>query len=197
MNLEPKYFASPAELRAWLEKHHTEHTELLVGFHKKSSGRPSITWPEAVDEALCVGWIDGIRRSVDDERYTIRFTPRKPASTWSAVNCRRMAALTAEGRVKPAGLAAFDRRKPEKSGTYSYENRHAATLGEAEEKTFRAARRAWSYFEKQPPGYRHTVTWWVVSAKRPETRVRRLEKLIEHCNAGEWIPAMRPIRKKY
>ena|SRR5687768_12566030 len=192
---EPTFFATPAAFRRWLQAHHARERELWVGFYKTGSGRPSITWPEAVDEALCVGWIDGIRRSIDDERYMIRFTPRKPTSTWSAVNQRRMAALLGEGRVQPAGLAAFEARRPERSGTYSYENRGAATLDVEAERAFRAVPEAWSYFSAQPPSYRHTVTWWVMGAKRAETRVRRLAQLIEHSRLGERIPAMRRPRR--
>jgi uncharacterized protein YdeI (YjbR/CyaY-like superfamily) len=188
---EPTFFATPAAFRRWLKAHHARRSELWVGFYKKGTGRPSITWPEAVDEALCVGWIDSIRRSIDSERYAIRFTPRKPGSTWSVVNQRRMAALLAEGRVLDAGAAAFERRHPARTGTYSYENRGQAALDAMSERAFRAVPPAWAYFSAQAASYRQTVTWWVVSAKRPETRARRLAQLIECSRAGEWIPAMR------
>ena len=191
---EPMHFATPADFRRWLARHHERETELWVGFHKKATGRPSITWPEAVDEALCVGWIDGIRRSLGDDRYMIRFTPRKPTSTWSAVNQRRMAVLITEGRVQPAGRAAWEKRKAERSGTYSYENRHAAALDAESERQFRANAAAWRWFERQPAGYRKTTIWWVISAKKPETRTRRLQQLIAHSAAGELLPAFRPRR---
>ena len=191
---EPMHFATPADFRRWLARHHERETELWVGFHKKATGRPSITWPEAVDEALCVGWIDGIRRSLGDDRYMIRFTPRKPTSTWSAVNQRRMAVLITEGRVQPAGRAAWEKRKAERSGTYSYENRHAAALDAESERRFRASAPAWRFFERQPAGYRKTTIWWVISAKKPETRTRRLQQLIAHSAAGELLPAFRPRR---
>lgn len=180
--LSPVFFTSPAEFRAWLENHHASATELWVGFHKKATGRPSLTWPESVDEALCFGWIDGLRRSFDPESYAIRFTPRKATSTWSVVNVRRMAELSDAGRVRPAGLAAFERRRDKETGSYSFEQRQTVELGASYEKRFRSRRAAWSFFATQPPGYRRTATWWVVSAKREETRLRRLETLIE-CSA--------------
>lgn len=188
---EPTHFASPAAFRRWLAAHRASASELWVGFHKKGSGKPSITWPEAVDEALCVGWIDGIRRSLGPDAYMIRFTPRRPGSTWSAVNVKRMQALIAEGRARPAGLAAFERRRAERSGTYSYENRARAALSAEEAAAFRAVRGAWEFFSTQPPSYRKTAIWLLVSAKRPETRQRRLRQLIECSAAGERIPQLR------
>ena len=182
--MKPVFFATPREFRAWLRSHHGSETELWVGFHKKDSGRPSITWPESVDEALCVGWIDGIRRRIDDDSYLIRFTPRKTGSTWSAVNIARVAELTAEGRMQPAGLAAFERRRPDRSGTYAYEQREAAELSPDQLAEFRATPGAWEFFETQPPSYRRTAVWWVVSAKRPETRARRLAQLVVDSAAG-------------
>ena len=194
---KPKYFRTPAELRRWFERHGERETELWVGMYKVGSGKRSITWPEAVDEALCFGWIDGIRKSIDAESYTNRFTPRKPTSNWSAVNQRRMAELIAAGRVTPAGLAAFARRRPERSGVYSFENRDRAVLDAGSEKAFRAVPEAWSYYSAQPASYRRATTWWVVSAKRPETRARRLAQLIAASEAGEWIPSMRrPARDR-
>jgi uncharacterized protein YdeI (YjbR/CyaY-like superfamily) len=178
------FFATPAEFRAWFAAHHATEQELWVGFYKKDSGRPSITWPESVDEALCVGWIDGIRKTIDAESYKIRFTPRKSTSTWSAVNIARVAELTKERRMKPAGLAAFEQRSEAKSGIYAYEQRENATFTPAEEKRFRANAKAWKFFQAQPAGYRKTTTWWVVSAKRDETRVKRLATLIEDSAAG-------------
>jgi uncharacterized protein YdeI (YjbR/CyaY-like superfamily) len=187
---DPLFFATPAELRAWFAAHHADAKELWVGFHKKGSGRPSITWPESVDEALCVGWIDGVRKSLGADSYTIRFTPRKPASTWSAVNIRRMAELTREGRVLPAGQAAFDRRSEAKSGIYAYEQSDKASLDEQSERQFRAQQAAWEYFQAQPPWYRKTAIWWVVSAKKEETRQKRLATLIEHSAHRRPIPQL-------
>jgi uncharacterized protein YdeI (YjbR/CyaY-like superfamily) len=180
----PIFFANPAEFRAWLEAHHEDARELWVGFYKKDSGRPSITWPESVDEALCVGWIDGIRKTIDATSYKIRFTPRKSTSTWSAVNIARVAELTREKRMRPAGLAAFEQRKEAKSAIYAYEQRQNAAFDPAEEQQFRANAKAWRFFETQPPGYRTTATWWVISAKRPETRQKRLATLIADSAAG-------------
>jgi uncharacterized protein YdeI (YjbR/CyaY-like superfamily) len=182
--MEPIFFESPSELRTWLEQHHAGEKELLVGFHKKSTGKPSITWPELVDEALCFGWIDGIRRGIDAERYTIRLTPRKPTSNWSSVNIRRVAELEKEGRMTPAGRAAFERRSEERSGIYSYERRKAAKLERAQEREFRANEAAWTFFQSLPPGYRRTATHWVVSAKREETRRKRLATLIDDSASG-------------
>jgi len=184
--MTPKFFRSPLELRKWFAKHHTTAKELLVGFYKKDSGKPSVTWPESVDEALCVGWIDGVRRSLDEEAYTIRFTPRKPGSTWSAVNVKRLAVLSVDGRMLPAGLAAFEKRKAHKTGIYSYEQRPRA-LPEPYAGMFRKNKRAWAFFESQPPGYRRTATWWVVSAKKEATRLKRLASLIADAEAGRTI----------
>ena len=177
--MEPHYFASPEDFRAWLEAHHETEKELVVGYHKKGTGKPSMTWPESVDEALCFGWIDGVRRSVDDERYCIRFTPRKARSIWSAVNSKRMGELAELGRVRPAGLKAFEARAPEKSGIYAYENRDAAELDPAAEAQFRANAAAWDFFQAQPPGYRRTAIWWVISARQDATRQKRLATLID------------------
>jgi uncharacterized protein YdeI (YjbR/CyaY-like superfamily) len=178
------FFEKPEQFRAWLEEHHESEQELLVGFYRKGSGRPSITWPESVDEALCFGWIDGIRRGIDDESYSIRFTPRKPTSNWSSVNIARVAELEKEGRMRPAGRAAFERRSEKRSGIYSYERRQAAKLDPAQQREFEAQPAAWAFFEQQPKGYRQTATHWVVSAKRPETRAKRLATLIEDSAAG-------------
>jgi uncharacterized protein YdeI (YjbR/CyaY-like superfamily) len=181
------FFAKPADFRKWLQANHQSSREQWVGFYKKSSGRPSITWPESVDEALCVGWIDGLRKTVDAESYKIRFTPRKTTSNWSAVNIGRVKELTTLGRMRPAGLKAFELRKEEKSGIYAYENRHAAALDEAAEARFRSRKKAWQFFQDQPAGYRHLATWYVASAKRDETRQKRLEKLIAESDAGRRI----------
>jgi uncharacterized protein YdeI (YjbR/CyaY-like superfamily) len=182
--MAPTFFPTPADLRAWLERNHETETELLVGFYKKGSGKPSITWPELVDEALCFGWIDGVRRGIDDESYTIRLTPRKPTSNWSSVNIKRVGELTKEGRMRPAGLAAFSRRSEERSGIYSYEQRKNAKLEPDQEREFRANAAAWSFFQAQPAGYKRTATHWVVSAKREDTRRKRLATLIDDSANG-------------
>ncbi len=189
---KPTFFATPADFRRWLEKHHATEAELLVGFYKKGTGKPSITWPESVDEALCFGWIDGIRRSLSEDAYTIRFTPRQARSNWSAVNVKRVAELTKEGRMRPAGLRAFEQRAPEKTGIYAYENKHLAELNAAQERRFRANKKAWTFFQARPEGYRKTAIWWVVSAKLEETRTRRLEQLIERSEKGEPIGVLTP-----
>jgi uncharacterized protein YdeI (YjbR/CyaY-like superfamily) len=178
------FFEAPAALRAWLAEHYDRATELWVGFYKKGTGRPSITWPEAVDAALCFGWIDGIRKSIDDTSYAIRFTPRKPRSNWSAVNIKRAGELTALGLMHPAGLKAFEERTTDKSGVYSYEQRNAAELNTEYEAQFRANPTAWEFFQAQPTGYRQTAIWWVISAKKEETRLRRLATLIEDSERG-------------
>ncbi len=172
-------FERPEDFRRWLERHHSSERELWVVYYKKSSGRASMTWPESVDEALSFGWIDGVRRRIDDERYTIRFTPRRAGSIWSAVNIGRVAVLTDEGRMRPAGRAAFEARREDRSGIYSYERRDEAVFSSAFEKRFRARKRAWAWFEAQPKGYRRNTIRWVMTAKREETRERRLATLIE------------------
>ena len=174
----PTFFATPERFRAWLEKNHGRATEFLVGFYKRDSGRPSMTWPESVDEALCFGWIDGVRRSVDADSYSIRFTPRRPDSIWSAVNIRKAEELIARGAMRPAGLAAFTERSDKKSGIYSYEQRALAKLTAAAEKQFRGNAKAWEFFQKQPPWYRRTAIYWVATAKKEETRQKRLATLI-------------------
>ncbi len=189
------YFPTAADLRAWFEEHHGTVDELWVGFYKKASGRPSVTYQEAVDEALCFGWIDGIRKSLDGESYTNRFTPRRPNSNWSQVNIRRVGELTAQGRMKPAGLKAFEERDPARSQQYSFENRPQA-LGEPYEATFRANPKAWEFFQAQAPGYRRTAIWWVVSARKEETRLRRLATLIEDSQNGRRLGMLSgPARK--
>jgi uncharacterized protein YdeI (YjbR/CyaY-like superfamily) len=185
----PTYFATPEEFRAWLEEHHASAKELWVGFHKKSTGKPSITWPEAVDQALCFGWIDGIRKSVDSDSYMNRFTPRRPRSNWSAVNIARVKELTAAGLMRPAGIAAFEKRTEENSAVYSYEQKDVQ-LGEEYERQFRANRAAWTYFQAQPPWYRRTASRWVTGAKREETRRKRLAALIEDSAHGRTIPPL-------
>jgi uncharacterized protein YdeI (YjbR/CyaY-like superfamily) len=192
--MEPTFFATPDDFRAWLQEHHETETELLVGFHKKGSGRPSITWPESVDQALCFGWIDGVRRRIDDECYSIRFTPRKARSTWSAINVKRVGELTAEGLMRPAGVAAFERRSDDKTAIYAYEQRKTARLDKEQERRFKADADAWAWFQAQPAGYRRTATYWVISAKKAETRQRRLERLIADSGAGRPIPSLTPRR---
>jgi uncharacterized protein YdeI (YjbR/CyaY-like superfamily) len=187
--MDPKFFATPADWRAWLEKHHNHERELLVGFYKRGSGKPSITWPESVDVALCFGWIDGIRRSIDDVSYTIRFTPRKPGSTWSVTNIQRVAELTSAGLMHPSGLSAFETRRENRSGIYSFEQQ-SVEFNRAQEKQFRANKAAWSFFQAKPPWYQRAATWWVISAKRQETRDKRLAILIHDSEQGRTIPPL-------
>jgi len=178
------YFKTPADLRRWFKANHRSAKELWVGFYKKGSGQASITWPESVDEALCVGWIDGIRKRIDADRYTMRFTPRRSSSIWSAVNIARMAVLSAERRVLAAGAKAFAARRENPSGPYSYERREAR-LAEPYAAGLRRHPKASAFFEAQPPYYRKTMGWWIVSAKREETRLDRLNKLIAACEKGK------------
>jgi len=180
----PTFFATPAAFRAWLKKNHKSAGELIVGFYKKGSGKPSITWPESVDEALCFGWIDGVRRNCGDDAYSIRFTPRRPASIWSAINIAKVAELTTQKRMQPAGLAAFAKRTDAKSRIYNYEQKEDAILEPALAGMFKAKRKAWAFFEAQPPGYRRQMIRRVATAKQPETRRRRLEMLIAACESG-------------
>ena len=187
---EPTFFTTPAELRAWLEAHHDTEPELLVGFYKVASGKPSVTWPEAVDQALCYGWIDGVRKSIDGTSYTIRFTSRKPGSTWSIVNIRRASELIADGLMRPAGLKAFQGKTDEKAGTYSYEQRRGADLDESQRALFQANEKAWSYFQAQPPWYRKAAAWWIISGKREETRSKRLATLIDCSERGQPVPPL-------
>jgi uncharacterized protein YdeI (YjbR/CyaY-like superfamily) len=193
--MEPVFFPSAAEFRRWLQKNHVTARELLVGFHKKASGEPSITWPESVDEALCYGWIDGVRRRLDERRYTIRFTPRKEGSVWSAINIRRAQELIETGRMRKAGRDAFDRRRDERSRRYAYEQ-DGARLGGEYERRMKANRRAWEYYSAQPAWYRRTTGWWVMSAKKEETRLRRLERLVADSEKGTWIGPLRRTETK-
>lgn len=185
------YFDSPAAFRRWLEAHHDSADELFVGYHKAHTGRPSLSWPESVDEALCFGWIDGIRRRVDDDRYTIRFTPRRRHSIWSLVNIRRVAVLTADGRMQPSGLRAFEARRDDRSGVYAFERPAPAALDAVDERRFKTHRKAWTFFQSQPPGYRTTAMHWVTSAKKAETREKRLATLIADSEAGLRIASLR------
>jgi uncharacterized protein YdeI (YjbR/CyaY-like superfamily) len=188
----PTFFATPAAFARWLRRHHAREKVLWVGYHKKGTGRPSLTWPESVREALRFGWIDGVRRSVDAESYTIRFTPRKPTSRWSNVNIRVARELIAGGLMEPAGLAAFEARKGERSGVYTYEQGESAAEA-AVERAVSRNRAAWAFFRSRPPWYRRTSARWVMSAKREETRKRRLAILIDDSEAGRAIgPLRRP-----
>jgi uncharacterized protein YdeI (YjbR/CyaY-like superfamily) len=187
-----RYFETPEALHAWLEANHDRADELWVGFHKKASGRGGITYFEALDAALCFGWIDGVRRSVDAARYTNRFSPRQPKSHWSAVNLKRYAALRARGAVRPAGEAAFARRAT-KAAPYSYENR-PQRLPAALEKTFVADAKAWAFFQAQPPGYRRSAIWWVVSAVREATQARRLATLMRESRQGRRLAPLAGVK---
>ena len=176
--MKPAFFESPAAFREWLEKNHDKASELLVGFYKRDSGRPSITWPESVDQALCFGWIDGVRRRIDDVSYSIRFTPRKRGSNWSAINIGRATELTKLGLIRTAGSQAFEQRRDDRSRIYAYENA-PRTLSRADEKRFRSNKKAWKFFNDQPPSYSRVAIYWVMSAKKEETRARRLATLID------------------
>lgn len=194
---KPVFFATLADWRAWLENHHADAEELWVGFYKRDSGRPSITWPESVDGALCFGWIDGVRKSIDAVSYKIRFTPRKPRSTWSAINIKRVRELTKLKLMHPSGLRAFDRRDGDRSAIYAYEQRKTARLTTTYEKQFRENARAWTYFRSQPPWYQRTSTYWVISAKKEDTKLKRLATLVECSEKGSPIPSLtRPTRHR-
>ena len=186
MGAEAVFFPAEADFRSWLEANHTTAPELLVGFWKKGSGKPSIDWPQARDQALCFGWIDGIRRSLGEDAYTIRFTPRRKGSIWSKVNVDRFNALKAQGLMNPAGEAAYERDK-HRSGVYSYE-KPLASLTPEEEAVFRRNKPAWSDWEKRPAGYRRSALGWVTGAKRPETRAKRLAELIAVSAEGRRLP---------
>ena len=170
------FFATPDDLRLWFEKHHETERELWIGFHKRATGKPSVTWSESVDEALCVGWIDGIRKRIDAASYKIRFTPRKPTSVWSQINMDKVAALKKAGRMRPAGLKAHAARRPNKVGIYAYEQR-SPELDEPYRSLLQKNRAAWAFFEAQPPSYRKVMGWYIHSAKKEETRMARLKKL--------------------
>ncbi len=184
--MTPRFFKTPTAFREWLAANHSKSKELWVGFYKKGSGKPSITWPESVDEALCFGWIDGVRKRIDEQSYMIRFSPRKPASIWSAVNIRNMERLIKENRVQPAGIRAYEKRKEYRSGIYSYEQR-SAELVEPYAGRLKRNKAAWKFFQAQPPGYRKMMNWFVVSAKLETTRRKRLDQLIKASAKGERI----------
>ena len=194
MEPQPTFFPTEADFRRWLERHHDSASELLVGFWKKGSGRPSIDWPQARDQALCFGWIDGVRKSLGEASYTIRFTPRRKRSIWSKVNIARFEALTANGQMTEAGARAFEENEGRRS-VYAYENEQRELTREEVEQ-FRRNPAAWADWEKRPPGYRKVVLHWVTSAKKPETRARRLATLIEDSGAGRKIAGYDISRKK-
>ena len=185
METAPRFFATAAAFRAWLDANAASARELLVGFHKVGSGRESMSWPESVEEALCHGWIDGVRKRIDDDTYSIRFTPRKAGSIWSAVNIAKVEQLRAQGRMTAAGERAFADRRAARSRVYAYEQADTATLAPGELRAFQRRRAAWRYFESAPPGYRKVVLHWITTAKRTETRTARLAQLIEACAAGQ------------
>lgn len=182
------FFEKQSDFRKWLKKNHRTETEVIVGFYKVGTGKPSITWPQSVDEALCFGWIDGVRKSIDNDSYQIRFTPRKPSSIWSAVNIKKIEELTAKGLMQPAGLVIFEKRTESKSRIYSHEISEVAFSIDFE-KQFKANKKAWSYFQSLAPSYRKTSTNWVMSAKQDETKIKRLNELIQDSEAGtnKWL----------
>jgi uncharacterized protein YdeI (YjbR/CyaY-like superfamily) len=190
MSADAFFFSSPAEFRAWLEEHHQTASEVWVGYYKKATGKPTMTWSQAVDEALCFGWIDGKVQRIDEERHRQRFTPRRPNSNWSAINIAKVAELRKQGRMRPAGEAAFAARREDRSAVYSYERRHEAAFDAEQKAQFRANEPAWAWFSEQSLSYRQLATFWVVSAKRPETRARRLATLIECSAEGRRVPAL-------
>lgn len=192
--MKPKFFSSPALFREWLEQNHDSKTELLLGFHKKTSGKKSVTYGEALDEALCYGWIDGVRKNLNETSYTIRFTPRKPRSIWSLVNVRHVERLTKEGRMRPPGIETYARRDPKRTGIYAFENRPREFSPEFE-KAFRQNKTAWSFFEKQPPGYKRTIIFWVMGGKKEETRMKRFKKLVELSEQGLRLGLLQPKSK--
>jgi uncharacterized protein YdeI (YjbR/CyaY-like superfamily) len=182
--LKPEFFQTAGDFRSWLEKNHATATELWVGFYKKDSGKPSITWPESVDQALCFGWIDGIRKRVDEISYQIRFTPRRPGSIWSAINIKRAKELLEQRRMRPTGLKAFAARIENKSGIYSYEQR-STELSQPYARLLKKNKAAWNFFQAQSPSYRKMIGWWIISAKKEETRLARLAKLIRDAAKGK------------
>jgi uncharacterized protein YdeI (YjbR/CyaY-like superfamily) len=181
--MEPKFFSKPSAFRNWLEKNHNRKTELLVGFYKVGSGNPNMTWSQSVDEALCFGWIDGVRTSIDKDRYQIRFTPRKPTSIWSAVNIKKVEALTKQGLMHTAGLASFEKRTENRSKIYSFE-KEEVKLSLSFIKQFKANKKAWIYFQSLAPSYKKVSTHWVMSAKQESTQLKRLYQLIADSEAG-------------
>ncbi len=181
------FFETPAELRAWFEANHETATELWLGYHRKRSGRPSVTWQDVVDQELCFGWIDSVRYSLGDDRSAQRITPRRRRSVWSAVNIKRYQELERQGLVHPSGRAAYEKRDEARSRIYSYENR-PQRLDATSEAELRKHTSAWKFFDAQAPSYKRTAAYWVASARRVETRARRLRLLIEHSKSGERLP---------
>jgi uncharacterized protein YdeI (YjbR/CyaY-like superfamily) len=194
--METRFFKTPNEFRAWLAENHATATEIGVVLHRKDSGKPTMTWSDAVDQALCFGWIDSIARRIDETSRVQRFTPRKPKSNWSAVNIRKVGELKARGLMAPAGLAAFARREEARSGVYSYENRHLAALDPGRQAIFEKDAPAWQFFSRQPPSYRQTAIYWVMNAKRDETRSKRLAQLIEVSAGGRRLDALSPTPRR-
>ena len=182
--MQVKFFPSPSAFRKWLEANHAKAQELWVGYYKRDSGKPSITWPESVDQALCFGWIDGIRKSLDDVSYTIRFSPRRSGSTWSVVNIKRVQELEKTGLMQPAGLKAFEARREYRSGIYSYEQR-PDQLPDPYAKILQKNKAAWNFLQSQPPSFRRATAWFVLSAKKEETRLKRLERIIASYSQGK------------
>lgn len=195
MSTRPTFFATPAELRNWFSKNHKKAAELWVGFHKRATGKSSITWPESVDQALCFGWIDGIRKSLDADSYMVRFTPRRPGSIWSSKNIASVKRLAKAGQMKPAGAKAFESRTAARSGVYSFEQA-ASDLEPALLKKFAANKKARAFFLAQPPGYQKTLRHWVMSAKQPETRLKRLNRVIEVSKQKQRVDLVAPFGKK-
>jgi uncharacterized protein YdeI (YjbR/CyaY-like superfamily) len=193
--MKPKFFKSPAEFHEWLQKHHDKSKELFVGFYKKSSGKKSITYPEALEEALCFGWIDGVRKKIDEISYSQRFSPRKPRSIWSLINVRHVERLKNEGRMQSAGLAVYALREDKRTGIYSFENR-PRELSPEYQKVFQKNKKAWEFFKNQPPYYQRTLSFWVMGAKREETQLRRLQQLIESSAAGKRHGLIDPKAKR-
>jgi len=181
--VNPQFFKTPLDFRKWLEANHAKAKELWVGFYKKSSGKPSIDWPESVNEALCFGWIDGLRKTIDEDSYKIRFTPRQATSVWSTVNIKYAQDLIKQKRMAPAGLKAFLARKENRSGIYSYEQR-SPELVEPYSGKLKQNKAAWEFFKAQPARYRKQMNWWIVSAKTEPTRLKRLDKLIDYSARG-------------
>ncbi|MEI7725427.1 MAG: YdeI/OmpD-associated family protein [Bacteroidota bacterium] len=186
LDVQPVFFSTQSEFRNWLTQNHEKATELFVGYYKVGSGKPSMTWSESVDQALCFGWIDGVRKSIDHESYFIRFTPRKPKSIWSAINIKKIEVLTAQGLMKPSGLAAFRLREESKSKIYTYENEEVL-LSDQYEKSFKKNLKAWSWFQTMPRSYKKPAINWVMSARQEATREKRLTELIRDSEAGQKI----------
>jgi uncharacterized protein YdeI (YjbR/CyaY-like superfamily) len=194
--MKPTFFASSAELRKWFDEYSDKETELLIGYYKRHSGKPSITWAESVNEALCFGWIDSVRQGIDETVYTVRFTPRKPGAIWSATNIKIVEGLIKKGLMQSAGLKAFYARKKEKSAVYSYEQKNTIKLEPTHEKALRANKKAWEFFHNTAPSYQKAAIWWITSAKREETKRRRFEQLTNDSEEGRTVPPLTPRKRK-